>query len=157
MKSIVSLVILATLFIAYGITQAAKYEPSQYEKDQVVASVIWEDACKISEYPCQGLEAPQVRRGELIDGYGMYGLYVMGTTIWISTELDSTQYQLTIFHEMIHYLQRKSGGIDFSAAGPVGMCILEFEAMKFSNIYASALGHTDRMRSVKKFKELYGC
>jgi len=89
---------------------------------------------------------------------GAYGVYYYGSPIvWIDEGETLTQVWLTIFHEQVHYMQELNGvegdGYDKSLA-----CLIEYEAMDYTNKYADELGTSaPYIRHVEEWRELYNC
>lgn len=91
-----------------------------------------------------------------MEDYGMRGLYMMGNILYVEQYLSEIQFKLTAFHEAVHYLQMNDGRMQ--AGGAVAFCVLEFEAMNETNLYATWLQLDDSfMRTEAEFKKIYGC
>jgi len=82
----------------------------------------------------------------------------MGTpVVWLDKALSTgTQMWLTIFHEQIHYLQGWNR-VDSLGFDKTLRCLIEREALDFTNAYADELGRPDLKRTLKVWRKLYGC
>jgi Zn-dependent peptidase ImmA (M78 family) len=148
--------ILATLII---IQQALAVQPlTHYEHDNKLMVEIFEDACRLSKYDCDGIEIPLVRRSSQLKSMDIYGLYTGGKTLWIDEQLMPVRAKLTMFHEAIHYLQVNVGGIEPDFMNRVGGCVIEREAMELSNAYArDILKMPQYVRTLENWKRTYRC
>ena len=132
--------------------------PERYAKDQRIAKITWKAACRISNYEVCPKHGPAVRRSPLIGEVGARGAYWMGSpVIWLDPPLKSgTQMWMTIFHEQIHYLQWINQ-VDSEGFDRTLRCLIEREALDFTNAYAVELGRSDLQRTVEVWRRLYGC
>lgn len=77
--------------------------------------------------------------------------------IWLDPSLKrGTQMWLTIFHEQIHYLQYLNG-TDSEGYDKILRCLIEREALDFTNMYADELKAPALKRTVKTWRKLYKC
>jgi hypothetical protein len=148
----------AVLALTIFLQQVLAIPPkTTYEGDQSVVEQIFEDACRISEYNCSGLEQPLVRRSNQLDPVHVSGLYAGGKILWINNQMVATPRILILFHEMIHYLQFNSGMIEPTMRGTIVTCIIEREAMELTNAYTLELNMPQLVRQVADWEETYGC
>ena len=146
--------------LAYGCVSLVPYEPTVYDKDQRIARITWEAACRLSQYDdCPG-DGPSARRSPIVgEMANAYGLYWMGApVIWIDSDLMGTQLWLTIFHEQIHYLQSWNDVHEVGDESRLTVCMLEREAMELTNRFAAELNAEPKYtRSAATWRRLYGC
>jgi hypothetical protein len=139
---------------------AASKLPSQYSTDQRIAKITWKAACRISNYEVCPKRGPAVRRSPVIDEVNAWGAFWPRTeVIWIGQALElqiGTRLWLTIFHEQIHYLQGINT-IEYDGYDKALSCLIEREALDFTNAYAEELGRSDMQRTVERWRELYNC
>ncbi|MEE9586013.1 MAG: hypothetical protein V3W09_03840 [Nitrososphaerales archaeon] len=131
---------------------------SQFDIDNKDMNQIFEDACELSNYDCDGVEQPIVRRSSQLESTDMYGLYIGGKILWVGSKLMPLRAHLTMFHEVVHYLQVNVGGTDLSFINDTGICVVEREAMQLTNTYARMKKMPKAyIRTVEEWKEIYGC
>lgn len=133
------------------------YSSAQYRADQEVLHSIFDKACEITYYDCTEVERPTVRRSEQVEDNKLHGIYMGGNVIWIEKNREYTKSVLTIFHEVVHYLQFTVGGIDPIMVSTAAGCVLEREAMEATNAFADYLGVPDYKRELIEWKKTYGC
>lgn len=148
-------ILVALIFIQ----QALAIEPlSVFENDNRVMGIIFEDACRLSKYDCDGVEQPVVRRSSQLSSIKIWGLYTGGKILWIDRELMPVRSRLTMFHEAIHYLQFVVGQLEPGYINRIGGCVIEREALELSNAYAlKVLNMPQYVRSVQEWKNIYRC
>ena len=149
----------AIFIVLVFIQQALAVEPlSIFEEDNLVMEEIFEDACRLSKYDCDGIEQPVVRRSTQLQSHKIWGLYIGGKTLWIDNNLMPVRARLTMFHEAIHYLQFVVGQLEPEYINRVGGCVIEREALELSNAYAiKVLNMPQYARSVEEWKKIYRC
>ena len=148
------LTILAASLVALGVYTTSPAE-TQFRSDQRYARAAYKAACSITQYRCKG-KAPQVRRTSEIKKIGARGVYFGGEIVFILETLRDEQARLTIFHEIVHVLQSRSIPLDFKHY--LQKCVLEREAMEYTNTYAKQLELADNMiRTLDEWRKLYGC
>jgi len=150
--------LIAFLAVTFLSGAADKLTPDRYTLDQRVAKITWKAACRISQYEECPKRGPAVRRSPVIGEVGARGAYWMGTpVVWLDKALSTgTQMWLTIFHEQIHYLQGWNR-VDSLGFDKTLRCLIEREALDFTNAYADELGRPDLKRTLKVWRKLYGC
>ena len=151
---------LGTIFVVLLIIQQAlAVQPlSTFEYDNQLMEQIFEDACRLSKYDCDGIEQPIVRRSSQLQSVNIWGLYIGGKTLWIDTNLMPVRARLTMFHEAIHYLQFTVGQLEPAYINYTSGCMLEREALELSNTYAvEVLNMPQYVRSVEEWKDIYRC
>jgi hypothetical protein len=134
----------------------ADYSNDQYVRDQRIAQITYKAACRISNYECVR-PAPVVRRSPILGENGIRGAYwVDSTVVWLDRPLKGSQLWLTIFHEQVHYLQTQNtvGGEGYDK---LLTCLVEREALDFTNEYAVELDRSDLIRTIEVWRELYNC
>lgn len=130
---------------------------SQYSADQRIAKITYKAACRISKYACPTRGMPSVRRSAMIGESGARGVIWSGQkVVWLDKALVGTRVWLTIFHEQVHWLQIQSG-VDAGLEERLLTCIMEREAMDFTNAYARELGAPQMQRSLVVWRNLYSC
>ena len=99
---------------------------------------LWEEACSNGVYSCEGIEKPNVEwytQGKNDKDVVLWGYYDGTNTIYLNTLLKEKGKRFTyevIYHEMIHYLQKKVGGANIP--GYVWeICDLEAEAFMLTD------------------------
>lgn len=134
----------------------ADYSSDQYVRDQRIARITYKAACRISQYDCVR-PAPVVRRSPILGENGIRGAYwPASTVIWLDRPLKGTQLWLTIFHEQVHYLQ-VANTVDSGGWDKLLTCLIEREALDFTNEYAVELERPDLIRTVEVWRKLYNC
>lgn len=127
----------------------------RFDENQRLAYVAFVHGCQVSSYNCDGLETPQVRESSQITHMTLRGLYQGGTILWVRPGMGSTRQMLTIFHEVIHYLQFQAGKPDVSSTV---RCLLEFEAFELTNLYVDLIGYGDEFkRELDEWRISYRC
>lgn len=147
----------AILALLVCVQQVLAYPPkTTFEVDQIEIQQIFRDACRISEYECSGVDTPVVRRSNQLDPMHVYGLYAGGNILWINHDLASRR-ALTMFHEVIHYLQFNVGKLNPDLIGEIAICVIEREAMELTNKYALESNMIYYVRQLDEWQETYGC
>jgi hypothetical protein len=91
----------------------------------------------------------------MLDERGMRGLYSGGDILWIDTSLLPIQSQLTIFHEMVHYLQFTVGKPNIEMTS---RCVIEREAYEYTNLYVDIMGYGEVFkRDLTEWRRAYRC
>ena len=154
--------LLASLILMTGADALALYAssaPDRYGVDQRIAAITWEAACRISQYEICPDKGPVVRRSIVIGELGSAnGIYFIGSdVVWLDTPRGGTGAWLTIFHEQIHFLQSQNlfeiNEYDDWMLG----CLVEREALDFTNTYAQELRRPELQRSIEVWEDLYKC
>ncbi len=132
---------------------------SPFEQDQRIARITWKAATRLTGYDIHQKTTPQVRRspmvGELMEAHGVY--YYESPIVWIDEGETLTQVWLTIFHEQIHYIQELNG-VEGDGYDKPYTCLIEYEAMHYTNMYADELGASrPYRREIENWRELYNC
>ncbi len=132
---------------------------SPFEQDQRIARITWKAATRLTGYDIKYKTTPQVRRspivGELMEAHGIY--YYGSPIVWVDDDETLTQVWLTIFHEQVHYIQELNG-VDGDGYDKSYACLIEREAMEYTNLYATELGASlPYTRKLENWRELYNC
>ena len=115
---------------------------------------LWIEACLHTQYSCQGVKPPKVRK--VHTRTGLYGYYDGGGTIFISNKLTAEKRRATIYHEMVHYLQAKVGGLPIP--GPASLiCEAEAEAFAETDERWVRIGLPHRQRGADWWKPYRHC
>ncbi len=140
---------------AFAFSDPARVETDSYRSDQRIARITWKAACRISKYDCP-YKSPKVRRSAILGEQGIRGAYWAGSpVVWLDKPVHGTQLWLTIFHEQVHYIQTANGvGDDW---GRLLSCMMEREALDFTNAYALELKAPGYVRTLKVWRSLYNC
>lgn len=148
----------AILALLVCVQQVRAYPPkTTFEVDQIEIQQIFRDACRISEYECSGIEIPVVRRSNQLNPMHVYGLYAGGNILWINNQVIASRRALTMFHEVIHYLQFNVGKLNPDLMGDIASCVVEREAMELTNKYALESNMIYYVRQLDEWQETYGC
>ncbi len=146
---------MATLLLAIVVPE----EPaSRFTQDQRIAAIVFSDACKISNYVCDSLTPPMVRRSASLGDGRARGAYWNGSTvIWLDEPVRGTQVWLTLFHETVHYIQYYNT-VSTDGHDLLLRCIKEREAWTLTEQYIDVL-HAPQTyrRSLEEWRRLYGC
>lgn len=131
---------------------------SRFESDQRIARITWPTAIRLTGYLVPSDEStPQVRRSpSLADNSVRGAIWNADGVIWLSSGVVGTQAWLTIFHEQVHYLQIING-VDAGWGEGFLTCVMEREALDFTNTYAREIGAGYMQRTVETWRKLYKC
>lgn len=134
------------------------YASSKYDDDQRNSRVTWTAACRISQYRYCPEQGPETRRspilGEIMDARGSY--WTGSAAVWLDVTLHGTQSWLTTFHEQIHYIQYINNVATDNPSKNL-LCLVEREALDFTNQYAIELERPDLQRTVEVWRDIYNC
>lgn len=99
----------------------------------------WQEACRYtrSTYSCAGIDEPTIVYETMRDGD--LGYYGGGDTIHVNKDLQGISRQVTIFHEMVHYLQAQSGKHTIPGTAR-DVCAAEAETFAFTDVYKGTFG-----------------
>ena len=148
----------AILALLVCVQQVRAHPPkTTFEVDQIEIQQIFRDACRISEYECSGVDTPVVRRSDQLNPMHVYGLYAGGNILWINNQVIASRRTLTMFHEVIHYLQFNVGKLNPDLMGEIASCVVEHEAMELTNKYAIESNMLFYVRQLDEWQETYGC
>lgn len=111
----------------------------------------WYEACKRSQYDCTGVEPPKVvyvEGADLAEALGLPredgprvgGVYDGSDTIFVNADYEGFNLSETLFHEMIHYLQKQVGGAAIPGP-PESVCNNEDEAWTLAEDYVNDHGY----------------
>ena len=95
----------------------------------------WDVACRMLRdvYSCEGIPEPNIKYFDDEPG-APYGYYEGGDTIFINRIRQGWEWQETVFHETVHYLQHMVGNLELP--GPArDVCAAEEEAFRVTDIY----------------------
>ena len=153
--------LLASLTLMLGADAIALYAtspPDRYGVDQRIAAITYAAACRLSQYTYCPEIGPTVRRSPILgEMASARGAYWMGApVVWLDTTVGGTQAWLTILHEQIHYLQWHNE-VDSEGFDRTLTCLLEREALEFTNAYARELRRPKLIRTVEDWRDLYNC
>lgn len=130
---------------------------SRFDSDQRIAAITYKAACRITNYVCPKVGMPQVRRSATLGDNGVRGIIWNDEgVVWLDTKVKGTQTWLVMLHEQIHWLQIKNG-VDAGANDSLLICIMEREALDFTNEYARELRAPWMQRTLEEWRKLYGC
>lgn len=150
--------LLVTLAVCLLVLGGSKIEApkaeSQYVADQREAKVAFKAACAMTNYSCKRIKVPTVRRSTEVGHGGAYGVYFDGSVLWVDEGLLTARSRLTIFHEMVHYLQAQ---YEPWTKDHMQLCIYEKEALDYTNEYGKSIGLDQFFRSVAEWRKLYRC
>jgi hypothetical protein len=132
----------ALLMAALLSTPACAAPPSAAEK-------AFADACRLSQYDCRGVQAPQIRRSAFVEPLGFYGVYLGGNIVYVAIDVDyahdPSAYAIVV-HEIVHYLQETIGHLRPST-NLLEVCTKEEEAYVVSNALLVELNLADKARA----------
>ena len=131
---------------------------SKYDDDQRISRITWRAACRISHYELCPEERPAVRRSPILgERMSARGVYWLGTpVVWLDSPQRGTQQWLTTFHEQVHFIQYVNG-VSVEGYDRDLRCLIEREALDFTNAYALELGRPELQRTLEVWQELYNC
>jgi Zn-dependent peptidase ImmA (M78 family) len=155
MRVLLLSLLLGAVLLAQQITTVQPM--SDAEDNHIIAQIALEDACRLGRFNCDGLEVPQVRTSPQMERMRLNGVYLGGTALYINDSLLPARKRLTIFHEIVHYLQIQAIGSNPAMINRQGSCILEREAMELSNQYADEIGATVLKRDLEEWYKGYRC
>lgn len=145
--------ILATVLLVQQVL--AVESETVFKADQRTAHIALVHACQVTQYDCSGIDVPQVRTNLQMPAQGARGMYMGGGILWIDPDLLPIQRRLTIFHEVVHYLQFEAGRLNVVMTS---RCVLEREAMEFTNLYVDLMGFGDQFkRDLLEWQMRYRC
>lgn len=131
--------LIAVMLILMGTTAASAgdYRTSKLRFD------MWLEVCLTGPYSCDGVKVPKVKRTSMEDG--LYGYYDGGDTVYINRKLWANQKRATLYHEMLHYLQKQVGGL--IVPGPAEqICHAEAEAFEYTDKWWVRIGNPSKQR-----------
>jgi hypothetical protein len=104
---------------------------------------MWLEACLYTRYSCEGVPVPKIKYEGMRQG--LYGYYDGGDTVFVNKNLWGSQRRATLFHEMVHYLQAKVGGL--RVPGPsYDICMAEDEAFSETDDWWDRVGMPGKKR-----------
>jgi hypothetical protein len=106
----------------------------------------WEEACELSRYTCDGVDAPVIEYDQIALAQGLLGYYVAGTrVVFVAVGLAPDKEYTVLVHEMVHYLQYKDA---FLHGTPLPKsCEAEREAFEVSDKVLVRLGMPELARN----------
>lgn len=115
-----------------------------YYYDHILAKMTqqaWEGVCEYTEYDCTGVDMPEIIMfvPDASEG-GLYGYYDGSESIFIANFARGAELLDTLFHEMVHYLQKEVGGAEIPG-WPEDICKLEDEAWGITEQFMNDLGY----------------
>lgn len=137
---------LSALLIA-ALLPACAYAPQVAQWSPVESA--FADACRLSQYDCTGVLAPEIRTTDFGETFGVYGVYLGGTLVHVAADLDfrSDPFAYAILvHEVVHYLQVAVGGM-LPSTSLLEVCVKEEEAYSVSNAVLVELHFGDKARA----------
>lgn len=144
------------LMLALGVvllfaTQIAAASSYRYEKMRYDT---WLEVCEYTHYSCTNVDVPKVKYKWM--GRGLLGQYKGGDTVDINRSVSWSQKRATLYHEMIHYLQAKVGGL--RVPGPAKeICEAEAEAFAEGDKRWERMGQSHKKRGPDWWKPYRHC
>ena len=150
---------LIALMAALLLAAVMPYEPaSRFTQDQRIAAIVFSDACEMSNYICEGIPVPMMRRSPSFGDMGVRGAYWNDSyVIWLDGPVRGTQLWLTTLHEIMHYLQYVNT-VGTDTPDKLLLCVQEREAWHLVEQYIDILhAPATYRRSLEEWRRLYGC